>query len=49
MENAGGHKISDEIEAALPSVNTEVLSLPNNSTDIYKSADSFIIQNIKSA
>lgn len=49
MDNASGHKISEAVEQALQSLNTEIRFLPPNTTDLCQPADSFIIQKIKTA
>ena len=49
MDNCGGHAITDEIKSALESINTEAKFLQKNATDLVQPADSFAIQNIKTA
>lgn len=49
MDNAGGHKITEEVQQALKEKNTEIRFLPKKATDICQPEDRFIIQNVRKA
>lgn len=49
MENAGGDKQNDEVKDELVAMNTEVRFLLKNATDLCQPADSFVIQEAKTA
>lgn len=49
MDNCGGHKSDEEVKGILKAINTEIHFFPKNATNLCQPADSFIIQNLKTA
>jgi len=49
LDNCSGHALTEEAKEALRKVNTEVRFLPKNATDLCQPADSFGIQEVKTA